>query len=125
MDENNEELYFINGDMFTYCIDINPKEMFCCENKSYVFSYKTNCYCYDNFEDIKNKKFFAYINEKNNGQNLSYEHIFNEIDKQISTQFKSIAKNKNIKYENLICNHIFIEGFNEKTQLEYEICCGS
>ena len=74
---------------------------------------------------IKNKKFFAYINEKNNSQNLSYEHIFNEIDKQISTQFKSIAKNKNIKYKNLICNHIFIEGFNEKTQLEYEICCGS
>jgi hypothetical protein len=55
---------------------------------------------------------FYYI--KNNDNNIiSFKNLYDEIDKQ-SLEYKSLLDNT---------DHLFIEGFDKKTDIHYVMCC--
>ena len=59
------------------------------------------------------------------GQRITYGKIFYEIEKQVNEQYKELAEKYNLDVDDLYCNHKFMEWFDKKTLIQYEIVCGS
>lgn len=111
---------------FKYCLDEIPSDIFS-EAKFLVFTLTHTCYCYNNFDDMKQKILYIYVKAENYdmGQRITYGKIFYEIEKQVNEQYKELAEKYNLDVDDLYCNHKFMEWFDKKTLIQYEIVCGS
>lgn len=109
---------------FSYCLDNRPSEIFSEDKKFLVFTITHTCYCYEEFDPLKDKKIYIYVKTTEN-QHITYGLIFGEICRQVEQHYKVIAEKCDMKIEDVYCNHRFIEGLQKNTDIEYEVWCGS
>jgi len=127
--EDSDEIYEdIPGEMFMYGLPNKSTDTFS-QDQFLVFTLTLDCWCWEDLDMLYNTRLYAYVNRKDH--DITYLEIFNAIDTQISKQLKELE----IKYgiiltgsipgEDIMCDHRFIEVFSKRTNIEYNILCGS
>jgi len=120
----------LNGKVFSFYFEDEPDDIFSPED-FLIFTYELNCECYQDVEDIKNKKLLVYVKKGNqyetpdgfkSNQNITIEQIFYEIDNQIDKQLEDLRKH--YKINDIICEHCFIDDFEKYSSIQYNIICG-
>jgi hypothetical protein len=113
----------LRGDIFIYAIEEASSEVF--TDKEFItLTYKFNHFCYEDMQELHDYTLFIYVRAVN-GEPITYKQLFLEADKHVNKYFDEIAvKYKRDKYS-LVCNHIFLEGFDQVTPIQYDISCGS
>ena len=106
---------------FNYCLEERPSMIFS-EDEFLVFTLTFDCYCYKDFNILKDKKIYVYVKADNYyfGERITYGKIFYEINQQVSIALKDIGG-----INELLCSHKFIEQLTQNTAIEYSIDCGS
>ena len=120
----------LNGKVFSFYFRDEPDDIFSPED-FLIFTYELNCGCYEDIEDIKNKKLLVYVKKGNqfetpdgfkSNENITIEQIFYEIDNQIDKQLEDLRKQ--YKMNHIICEHCFIDDFEKYSSIQYNIICG-
>jgi hypothetical protein len=116
----------ITDTYYNFCLDKLPSEIFS-EDKFLVFTLSHNCYCYENFDPLRNKLIYVYVKVDNYelGERITYGLIFYEIDKQMKAHYQEIADKCGMELKDIYCNHMFIESFDKETPIQYSVFCGS
>ena len=117
----------IKDTYFSYCLEEMPSEIFSEEDKFLVFTVSHTCYCYDNFDPLRNKLIYVYVKVDNYeiGERITYGLIFYEIDRQVKLHYQEIADKCDMELKEMYCNHIFMEGLDKQTPIQYTVWCGS
>ena len=111
---------------FNYCVNELPSDIFS-DDKMLIFSLTHSCYCYANCPSMKQRILYVYVTAKSYamGERITYGKIFYEIEKQVKEQYKELSEKYELELDQFYCNHRFIEGFDKKTPIHYDIFCGS
>lgn len=129
------ELNYYDPKCFSYSLEEMPSEKFDTEEKTLFFTYCFKHFCYESGYNVHtdkalklygHKAYFKIVPEAN-GNYITYGDIFIQSDKQFVDYLTEwIKKEKeDIDYQDLLCSHRFIEGFDKTTPIQYDICCGS
>ena len=113
-----DETHF--GEYFSYCLDEKFTDTFTSGIPLIICSLDLTCYCYMD-TPLNNKRVFVYITADSNGV-ITYERLFREYDRLMGHELEGLMTQYNLDGR---CNHIFIEGITKKSDIHYEIDCGS
>ena len=109
------------GEYFSYCIDNDLTDVFTSDIPLIVCSLHLTCCCYQD-TPLANKRAFVYITADENG-NITYERLFREYDKLMIRELERLMLYYGSDYCH--CNHRFIEFITKKSDIHYELECGS
>ena len=109
------------GEYFSYCLDNDLTDVFTSDIPLIVCSLHLTCYCYQD-TPIENKKGFVYITADEKGV-ITYERLFREYDKLMIRELERLMLYYGSDYCH--CNHRFIEFITKKSDIHYEVECGS
>ena len=122
--------YELNGKVFSFNFEGNPDDIFSLED-FVILTYELNCGCYNDIENIKDKKLLVYVKKGDtyetpdgfkSNENIIIEQIFYEIDNQIDKKLEEFRKQ--YKMDDILCEHCFIDDFEKYTSIQYNIICG-
>ena len=125
MEQIDTELNY-KAECFNYSFDEMPNDKMT-DEKTIFITYEFNCYCYDDSVLHGHKAFFR-IKPTNNRNYITYGDIFIQSDTQMKEYLNDwIIKEKwnGTTYQDLLCNHIFTEGLDKTTDIQYDLFCGS
>ncbi len=111
---------------FNYSFDEMPNDKMS-DEKTIFITYGFNCYCYDESELRGHKAFFK-IEQTQGRDYITYGDIFIQSDKQMIDYLNDWIKKEKwngTNYQDLLCNHIYTEGIDKTTQIQYDLFCGS
>ena len=108
------------GNYFSYCLDEKLDDVFTMGIPLIICSLHLTCYCYMD-TPLENKRAFVYITADENGI-ITYERLFREYDMLMGCELERLKKCHNTECH---CNHSFIEVITKKSDIHYELDCGS
>ena len=121
---NYGEKYNLDESIFIYSIDEDPYNIFT-DKKNIKILIIHNCYCHQHRDYLKDE--ICNVDIFNTNGSIRYIDILNECSKQYKDFLINIIKEKNldIDYNELLCNHGFIEGLDYIEENIYYLSCGS
>jgi|TARA_B110000858_G_C17494606_1_gene333205 hypothetical protein len=116
--------YNLDESVFDYSIDKDPNTVFT-DKKNIKVLITHSCYCHKQNDYLKDE--ICNVDIVNSDGNINYIDIFNECTIQYKIFLNDIIEDNNldIKYSELLCNHGFVEGFDELDNNLYLLSRGS
>jgi len=123
-----------DSNCFRYAFDKMPSDNFETEETTIFITYGFDHFCYEvdvNIDceafSLHGRKVYFKINATEDKKYITYGDIFRQSDMQLKEYLTEIIKDKKwkIKYEDFLCNHVFMEILEKKTEIQYELYCGS
>jgi len=113
----------LRGNYLTYALEENPDDIFT-EQAFVVLTYKFNHFCYEDFPELHNYTLFIYVRAEST-KLITYRQAFFTVDQELTEYYNELASKYDRPVDSFHCHHVFLEGFEEITPLQFDICCGS